>query len=397
MAKEAKVILKPRREESLLRYHPWVFSGAIAKLEGSPTEGDIVAVYSSNGDFLARGHYQLGSISIRILCFDEKAIDELFWHNRLTNAYELRKQLGLIDSSETTAYRLVHGEGDFLPGLVVDIYGSTAVIQAHSAGMFRSREVIVKTLQQLYGNRLKAIFDKSAATVPFKAELNAEDGYVFGSSANEPTVVSEYGKLFGIDWEEGQKTGFFLDQRENRKLLQAYSKDAKVLNTFCYTGGFSVYALQGGAKLVHSVDSSKKAIEQASTNVALNFGNTDVHRSFAADTFDFLRQTNETYDIIVLDPPAFAKHQAALHNALQAYKRLNVAALSHLAKGGMLFTFSCSQAVSREAFQNAVFSAAAISKRDVRIIHRLGQPADHPVSIYHPEGDYLKGLVLQVE
>lgn len=390
-----KIFLKPKREESLLRFHPWIFSGAIASTQGIPAEGDIVAVYSSNGNLLAYGHYQVGSISVRILNFGEGFIDQDFWNNRFNNAYSLRKQLGLIDSKETTAYRLIHGEGDFLPGLVVDIYGNTAVIQAHSAGMFRSKEQIVKSLQQLYGSQLKAIYDKSSSTVPFKAGLNSKDGYIFGQ--NENTTISEYGKQFNIDWEEGQKTGFFLDQRENRKLLETYSKDAKVLNTFCYTGGFSVCALAGGAQLVDSVDSSKKAIELTDQNVNLNFGVGAKHRSFAADTFDFLRDTTDCYDIIVLDPPAFAKHQSALRNALQAYKRLNVAALARLAKGGILLTFSCSQAVNRDAFQNAVFSAAAISKRNVRIIHRLGQPADHPVSIYHPEGDYLKGLVLQAE
>ncbi len=390
----ARVILKPKREESLLRFHPWVFSGAIARVEGSPLEGDVVAVYSASNELMGYGHCQVGSIAVRILSFGKDPIDDTFWHNRFTNAYNLRKQIGLTDSNETTAYRLVHGEGDFLPGLVVDIYGDTAVMQAHSAGMYRSKDIIVQSLQQLYGNRIKAIYDKSAATVPFKAGLEAKDGYLFGSS--QETTVKEYGKLFSIDWEEGQKTGFFLDQRENRRLLEAYSKDAKVLNTFCYTGGFSVYALHGGAKLVDSVDSSKKAIELTDTNVQLN-GNNEKHRSFVLDTFDFLRETNQLYDIIILDPPAFAKHQSALKNALQAYKRLNVAALNRLATGGLLFTFSCSQAVNRDAFQNAVFSAAAISKRNVRIIHRLTQPADHPVSIYHPEGDYLKGLVMQVE
>ncbi len=391
----AKIILKPKREESLLRFHPWVFSGAIARIEGSPIEGDIVAVHAANSNTMGYGHYQIGSIAVRMLSFGEAAIDEAFWHNRFTNAYNLRKQIGLTNSNETTAYRLIHGEGDFLPGLVVDIYGSTAVMQAHSAGMYRSRNMVVQSLQQLYGSHLKAVYDKSSATVPFKAGLNTKDGYLFGSSGE--ATVKEYGKLFNVDWEEGQKTGFFLDQRENRRLLEAYSKDAHVLNTFCYTGGFSVYALHGGAKLVDSVDSSKKAIELTDTNVQLSFGNTDKHRSFAVDTFDFLRENTQAYDIIVLDPPAFAKHQSALKNALQAYKRLNLAALNRLEKGGLLFTFSCSQAVNREAFQNAVFSAAAISKRNVRIIHRLGQPADHPVSIYHPEGDYLKGLVLQAE
>ena len=391
----AKIILKPKREESLLRFHPWVFSGAIARTEGTLTEGDVVTVHAANGTLMGCGHYQIGSIAVRMLSFGEGAIDEAFWHNRFTNAYKLRKQIGLTDSHETTAYRLIHGEGDFLPGLVVDIYGDTAVMQAHSAGIYKSRDIIVQSLQQVYGNRLKAIYDKSAATVPFKAGLDASDSYLFGENQN--ATVKEYGKLFSIDWEEGQKTGFFLDQRENRRLLELYSNNASVLNTFCYTGGFSVYALHGGAKKVDSVDSSKKAIELTDTNVRLNFGETDKHRSYAVDTFDFLRESAEMYDIIVLDPPAFAKHQSALKNALQAYKRLNVAALNRLTKGGLLFTFSCSQAVNREAFQNAVFSAAAISKRDVRIIHRLGQPADHPVSIYHPEGDYLKGLVLQVE
>ncbi len=387
--------LKSGREDSILRFHPWIFSGAISNISGKVDEGDVVQVYSADGKLLASGHYQIGSISVRILTFGEEKVDEHFWLNRLKQAYELRNRLGLTDSKETTAYRLVHGEGDFLPGLIVDIYGTTAVIQAHSAGMFRSRQLIVDALQSLYGNRLTAVYDKSEGTVPFKAGLEAKDGYLFGTK--EESAVLEYGNTFSIDWAEGQKTGFFLDQRENRRLLQQYSKDARVLNTFCYTGGFSVYALQGGAQLVHSVDSSKKAIELTNTNVDLNFGATTQHQSYATDTFDFLRNSNDLYDIVVLDPPAFAKHKAALSNALQAYKRLNLAALSHIESGGLLFTFSCSQVVSKTDFQNAVFSAAAISKRKVRIINRLTQPADHPVSIYHPEGEYLKGFVLQVE
>lgn len=389
------IILKPRREESLLRFHPWVFSGAIDKSKGNLTEGDVVRVYASSGELLGSGHYQVGSITVRMLTFGQELINAAFWHHRLTSAYRLRQRLGLVDNAETTAYRLVHGEGDFLPSLIVDIYGDTAVLQCHSVGMYRSRNQIVETLRQLYGNRLKAVYDKSAATVPFKAELGAEDGYLLGEPASG--LVSEYGSKYVVNREEGQKTGFFLDQRENRQLLERYSKNAKVLNTFCYTGGFSVAALKGGAQLVHSVDSSKKAMELTEQNVALNVTDTSAHTSFTADVFEFFRDSTDVYDLIVLDPPAFAKHNAALRNALQAYKRLNATAMNRIERGGILFTFSCSQVVSREAFQNAVFSAAAITKRNVRILHRLTQPADHPVSIYHPEGEYLKGLVLQVE
>ena len=391
-----KITLKPKREESLLRYHPWIFSGAIAHIDGNPQEGDMVRVYSAQGEQIASGHYQQGSISVRILSFgNEEAGDEL-WLNRIRQAYRLRLLLELAgNSKENTAYRLVHGEGDFLPGLVIDIYGTTAVVQAHSVGMYRNLDRITDALKQVYGNQLNAVYSKSSATIPFKG-LNVTDEYLYGQEKNPATII-EYGNKFNVSWVDGQKTGFFLDQRENRMLLERYCKDAKVLNTFCYTGGFSVYALKGGAKLVHSVDSSKKAVELTDENIALNFGETNRHQSFVSDTLKFLRSTQEQYNIVVVDPPAFAKHQSALRNALQAYKRLNVAALQHIEKGGLLFTFSCSQAVSKEAFQNAIFSAAAISQRKVRIIHRLSQPADHPVSIYHPEGEYLKGLVLYVE
>lgn len=390
-----KIILKRGKEEALKRFHPWIFSGAIKDIQGAPNEGDVVDVYTADGKFAATGHYQIGSITVRILSFAKQAIDNNFWLNKLQQAYNLRLRLGLANNPQTTAYRLVHGEGDGLPGLIVDIYGSTAVMQAHSAGMFREREIIADCLKKIYGDKLTAIYDKSSATVPFKAGLNATDAYLWGTPTNN--TVLEYGNTFDINWEEGQKTGFFLDQRENRKLLEQYSHNANVLNMFCYTGGFSVYALRGGAKLVHSVDSSAKAIDLTRKNVELNFGSTNTHEAFAMDAFEFMHNAKNEYNVIVLDPPAFAKHTKALHNALQAYKRINTQAFTRIQPGGILFTFSCSQVVSREHFRQAVFSAAAISGRNVRILHQLTQPADHPISIYHPEGEYLKGLVLYVE
>ena len=392
-----KIILRRGKEESLRRFHPWVFSGAIERSEGEPQEGDLVDVYSRDGEFLGRGHCQIGSIAVRILSFRKEEIDQSWWNGRMAESYALRKALGLAESDRTTCYRLVHGEGDGLPGLVVDMYGRTAVIQCHSVGMYLSRERIVEALRTCYGDRIGAVYDKSSQTVPFNAGLDAVDGYLWGESTGEESVL-EHGNRFLVSWESGQKTGFFIDQRENRALVGRYAAGRTVLNTFCYTGGFSVYALQGGAVSVDSVDSSERAVALAARNVELNFGADAPHRAIARDTFDFLRESpKDAYDLIILDPPAFAKHHKVLGNATQGYKRLNAAALNKIRSGGILFTFSCSQAVSRELFRTTVFSAAAISGRNVRILHQLTQPADHPINIYHPEGEYLKGLVLYVE
>ncbi len=392
-----KIILRRGKEESLRRFHPWVFSGAIERSEGEPQEGDLVDVYSREGEFMGRGHCQIGSIAVRILSFRQEPIDQPWWNVRFQEAYNLRKSLGLAESQRTTCYRLIHGEGDGLPGLVVDIYGRTAVIQCHSVGMYLSEKQIVDALITLYGNRLSAVYDKSSQTLPYQAKLNAVDGYLYGTDSGEEPVL-EHGNRFLVSWENGQKTGFFIDQRENRALVGHYAAGHTVLNTFCYTGGFSVYALQGGALSVDSVDSSERAVALAARNAALNFGPDAPHRAIARDTFDFLKETpKDRYDLIILDPPAFAKHHKVLGNATQGYKRLNAAALHKIRPGGILFTFSCSQAVSRELFRTTVFSAAAISGRNVRILHQLTQPADHPINIYHPEGEYLKGLVLYVE
>lgn len=390
-----EIILKRGKEESLLRFHPWIFSGAIQHIDGEPKEGEIVTVLDSGRSFIAQGHYQIGSIAVRVLSFQEETIDQAWWTDKIRQAYELRQALGLADNAQTTCYRLIHGEGDSLPGLIVDIYGATAVIQCHSVGMYLSREPIVEAIKSLYGDRITAIFDKSSGTLPFKAGLNAEDEYLFGASNNEP--VLENGNRFLVNWERGQKTGFFIDQRENRALVGHYAKGRRVLNTFCYTGGFSVYALQGGAVHVDSVDSSRHAVELADENVRLNFGPDAPHRAIAQDAFDYLKNINGQYDLIILDPPAFAKHHKVLGNALKGYQRLNAQAFSQIKPGGILFTFSCSQAVSKEHFRQAVFSGAAVAGRNVRILHQLTQPADHPVNIYHPEGEYLKGLVLYVE
>jgi 23S rRNA (cytosine1962-C5)-methyltransferase len=388
-----KVTLKPGKEQSLLRFHPWIFSGAIEKMSGKPEEGDLVTVYSSQDTFLALGHCQIGSIAVRVISFQEVAIDDEFWNNKLRQCYQLRKLLGLAENPQNNVYRLVHGEGDGLPGLIIDIYDNIAVMQMHSVGMYLIREQLAKALKAIYGDRLSGIYDKSEGTIPFKANTGAKNGYVLGEG--KPGTVLEYGNRFLVDWIEGQKTGFFIDQRENRKLVEDYSQGKRVLNVFGYTGGFSVYALRGGATLVHSVDSSEKAIEITNQNISLNFPDAN-HESFAVDAFDFLNNIEDPYDLIILDPPAFAKHQDALRNALQAYKRINANAMYKIKPGGILFTFSCSQVVSKEQFRQAVFSAAAMTKREVRILHQLTQPADHPVSIYHPEGEYLKGLVLHV-
>ena len=395
-----KVILKPRREESILRYHPWVFSGAIAQVTGHPAEGDLVSVCSSDGRLLACGHYQIGSIAVRILSFDEDPTRPDFWQRMLRRAFHLREAYGLAGSESTNCYRLVHGEGDGLPGLIVDYYDGVCVMQAHSAGMFRAKSAICEALKTVYGDDLKAVYDKSSGTAPFKAGLELIDGYLWkapGFDASEQSVL-ENGKRFLVNWEEGQKTGFFLDQRENRAAVGRLSEGRRVLNLFCYTGGFSIYALSGGAVHVDSVDSSRRAMDMVDRNVALNGFAPGQHISHCCDAIDFVKQVPEgAYDLIIVDPPAFAKHRGALKNALRAYQRLNAAAIAKVAPGGFVFTFSCSQVVDKEAFALAVFSAAAETGRSVRILDRLNQPADHSVNIYHPEGEYLKGLLLYVE
>lgn len=394
----AKIILKRGRENSLERFHPWVFSGAIAQIVGDVAEGDVVGVYSSDGRFLASGHYQIGSIAVRVLSFDDSAINDGFWEAMLSRALAVRVATGLADNANTNCYRLVHGEGDNLPGLIIDWYDGVCVMQAHSVGMFRAKRQICEALQKVYGDRLKAVYDKSSATAPFKAGLNLVDGYLYkadGFDVNEK-VVTENGNKFWVNWSEGQKTGFFLDQRDNRALVGKYSEGKNVLNLFCYTGGFSIYALKGGAVSVESVDSSARAISLVDRNVELNgYAN---HVSHVADAKEFLSQVREgKFDLMIVDPPAFAKHRGALKNALRAYQRLNAMAISKIASGGIIFTFSCSQVVDKEAFALAVFSAAAQCGRKVRIIDRLNQPSDHSVNIFHPEGEYLKGLVLYVE
>lgn len=388
------ITLRHGKEQSAKRLHPWIFSGAIAKMSGTPDEGDLVKVYSADGEFLAIGHYQKSSIAVRILSFNDIAVDQNFWNERIASAYNYRKQLGLINNSETNCYRLVHGEGDNLSGLVIDYYNGTAVVQCHSVGMFKNLDNIANALQQTMGEQLTAIYNKSESTLPFKAGIENNDGLLWGEIKTENAL--EYGNSFFIDWIQGQKTGFFIDQRENRKLVEHYAKGKSVLNTFCYTGGFSVYALRGGAKKVVSVDCSARAIELTDKTVAMNFPDAE-HTSVVSDTFKYLDNNKDEFDLIILDPPAFAKHGKVLNNALQGYKRLNMKAIEQIKKGGILFTFSCSQAVSKEEFRKSVFAAAANTKRNVRILHQLTQPADHPISIYHPEGEYLKGLVLQIE
>jgi len=385
--------LKPKKEESLHRFHPWVFSGAIQHIKGKPKEGDVVEILDSNGNFLAVGHYQIGSIAVRILSFEQQTIDRSFWENKIRRAYEVRQSLGLIGDANNT-YRLIHGEGDSLAGLIVDVYGDTAVMQAHSVGMHETRSVLAQAIVDSVPE-VKNVYYKSETTLPFNAPITPKDGYLIGQETTQNAV--ENGLKFHVDWLRGQKTGFFIDQRENRMLLEQYAKNKAVLNMFCYTGGFSVYAMRGGANLVHSVDSSAKAIELTDKNVATNFPNDNRHTSFAEDAFKFLNENKQKYDLIILDPPAFAKHRDALRNALKGYKRLNAKAFEQIKSGGIVFTFSCSQVVSKEQFRLAVFSAAAESKRNVRILHQLTQPADHPINIYHPEGEYLKGLVLWVE
>ena len=390
--------LKPKKEESLQRFHPWVFSGAIQRIEGTPAEGDLVEVLDNSRKFLAIGHYQIGSIAVRVVSFENIPVDTEFWSHKIKQAYDMRLSLGLIAPKKNNTYRLIHGEGDSLPGLIVDVYDNTAVMQAHSVGMHEIRQILAEAIVKNVPE-VKNVYYKSETTLPFNAPITPEDGYLIGKETKELSAL-ENGLTFHVDWLRGQKTGFFVDQRENRSLLERYSQGKSVLNMFCYTGGFSVYALRGGAQLVHSVDSSAKAIDLTEKNVEANFPKDLRHTSFDEDAFKFLNnlQHNEQkYDLIILDPPAFAKHREAIRNALKGYKRLNAKAIEQIKPGGILFTFSCSQVITKEQFRLAVFSAAAESKRNVRILHQLSQPADHPINIYHPEGEYLKGLVLWVE
>lgn len=387
--------LKRHKEESLKRFHPWIFSGAIEHLPENIQNGAIVQVITHDGDFIAKGHYQIGSIAVRVLTFENEEINESFWEKRINAAYLVRQAIGLANHSNNDTYRLVHGEGDNLPGLVIDCYGPTAVMQAHSVGMHLNRHEIAKALVKVLGDKIRNIFYKSETTLPLKAQLGQENGFIYGGDVQD--IAIENGLKFHIDWLRGQKTGFFIDQRENRHLLEKYALNRSVLNMFCYTGGFSVYAMKGGASLVHSVDSSAKAIELTQQNVELNFPGDKRHQAFCDDAFKYLDANHDKYDLIILDPPAFAKHRGALRNALKGYTRLNVKGLEHIRKGGILFTFSCSQVVTKEQFRQAVFTAAALTGRNVRILHQLHQPADHPINIYHPEGEYLKGLVLYVE
>lgn len=390
-----QIFLKRGKEESLKRFHPWIFSGAIHHMDEGIEEGETVRVITAAGEFIAVGHYQIGSIAVRVLSFEDIEINTDFWCERLQSALDVRIGVGIADSPTNNTYRLVHGEGDYLPGLVIDCYGSTAVMQAHSVGMHVCRNEICQALVKVMGDRIANVYYKSETTLPYKADLHQENGFLVGGDASN--VAMENGLKFHIDWLRGQKTGFFVDQRENRSLLEQYAKGKSVLNMFCYTGGFSVYAMCGDAKQVHSVDSSAKAIELTNDNVALNFPGDARHEAFCEDAFKYLDEHDQQYDLIVLDPPAFAKHRAALRNALKGYTRLNVKGLQRIKKGGILFTFSCSQVVTKDNFRNAVFTAAAQVGRKVRILHQLHQPADHPINIYHPEGEYLKGLVLYVE
>ena len=398
--------LKKGKEESLKRFHPWVFSGAVAHIDEGIEEGETVRVITSQKQFIAVGHYQIGSISVRVLSFKDIAIDHNFWTERISSSLAMRQKIGIADNPNNNTYRLIHGEGDGISGLIIDCYDDTAVIQAHSVGIHLCRKEIAKALVEVMGKRISNIYYKSETTLPYKAKLGEEsyeaaaanglkNGFLYGGS--EKNTAIENGLTFHVDWLHGQKTGFFIDQRENRTLLEQYSKGKSVLNMFCYTGGFSVYAMRGGAKQVHSVDSSAKAIDLTKANISLNFPGDERHQAFCDDAFKFLEKEGNKYDLIILDPPAFAKHRAALRNALKGYTRLNVKAFEHIKKGGILFTFSCSQVVTKDNFRNAVFTAAAQAKRTVRILHQLHQPADHPINIYHPEGEYLKGLVLYVE
>lgn len=401
-----KVYLKRGKDESLRRFHPWIFSGAIHHFDSQPEEGEVVEVYALKNnaehtgtdldyEYIATGHYQIGSIMVRVLTFDNEPIDRTFYERRVASAYDVRKSIGVADRHDNDTYRLVHGEGDNLSGLIIDIYGKTAVMQAHSVGMHTDRYTIAQALKNVLNDKIENIFYKSETTLPYKAELGQENGFLLGGSADD--IAIENGLKFHVDWLKGQKTGFFVDQRNNRSLLEHYAKGRSVLNMFCYTGGFSFYAMRGGAKVVHSVDSSQKAIDLTNANVQLNFPGDDRHQAFAEDAFKYLDRMDDMYDLIILDPPAFAKHKDALRNALKGYSRLNQKALEKIHSGGILFTFSCSQIVTKDNFRTAVFTAAAQAGRKIRILHQLHQPADHPINIYHPEGEYLKGLVLYVE
>lgn len=387
--------LKKGKDESLKRFHPWVFSGALQQIPSGLEEGSIVRVLDNDGKFIAVGHWQIGSIAVRVLSFDDEEINFDFWKRRLKVADDVRRSIGVAGRADNTTYRMVHGEGDNLPGLVIDRYGSTVVMQAHSVGMHVCREEIAKAIVDVMNGEVENVYYKSETTLPFKADLNQENGFLIGGSKDN--VALENGLKFHVDWLKGQKTGFFVDQRDNRSLLEHYAKGRSVLNMFCYTGGFSFYAMRGGAKLVHSVDSSAKAIDLTNANVELNFPGDERHRAYAEDAFKYLEAMGDQYDLIILDPPAFAKHKDALRNALRGYTKLNAKAFEKIKPGGILFTFSCSQAVNKDQFRMAVFTAAAQSGRSVRILHQLHQPADHPINIYHPEGEYLKGLVLYVE
>jgi len=389
-----KIILKKGKERSVKRLHPWIFSGAIQKTEGHPAEGDVVEIFSYDNEYLAKGHYQAGTISVRIFSFDRVETNKEYWKNKIENALRLRQQLGLVNNTETNVYRLVNAEGDEMPGIVIDYYNGIIVMQIHSAGMYRIRHMLAEIIQDLYGKNIFAIYDKSEMTIPEKTGLKAKNEFLFGNQYD--TVIKENNCKFYVNVADGQKTGFYIDQRENRRLLSTYCANKEVLNVFCYTGGFSVYAATGGARIIHSVDSSSPAIELTIKIITLNEISASSHQAFCVDAFSYLKEINNRYNIIILDPPAFAKHQGALENALQAYKRINQQAIKQIKPGGLLFTFSCSQVVSKEEFRKSVFAAAANTQRSVKILHQLTQPADHPVSIYHPEGEYLKGLVLYI-
>ena len=395
MAERTKIVLKSGKDQSLRRFHPWIFSGAIKKIYGPPREGEVVDLYDNKDEFLASGHYQAGSIAVRVLSFDPVEVDQQFWDEKIAGAWKLREKLGLVPDPQTDVFRWVNAEGDGLPGLIVDYYGGALVVQMHSIGMYKNLESIKAALLKTGGRRIHTIFNKSNSTLPDRPGITNRSGFLLGSQ--EKGEVLENGYKFNVNWTEGQKTGFFIDQRENRKLVGAWSAQRRVLNMFGYTGGFSVYGLGGEAKLVHSVDSSGKAIDLTRLHVEMNFPGDSRHKAFAEDAFSFMKEIKNSYDLIILDPPAFAKHQNVLNNALQGYKRLNQKAIEQIAPGGILFTFSCSQAVSRENFRKSVFAAAANARRKVRILHHLSQPPDHPVSIFHLEGEYLKGLVLEVE
>lgn len=395
MSERTKIVLKSGKDQSLRRFHPWVFSGAIKKIHGPSREGDVVDVYDNKDEFLASGHYQQGSIAVRVLSFDQMDFDQEFWDKRIQRAWKLREMVGLVDNPQTNVFRWVNAEGDGLPGLIVDYYDGAAVVQMHSIGMYKSLEAIKAALLKVGGKKIHTIYNKSKSTLPDKPGIDNRFGFILGDKVKGE--VLENGSTFGVNWTEGQKTGFFIDQRENRRMLGDLSKGRKVLNMFGYTGGFSVYAMKGGAELVHTVDSSGKAIDLTRENVEMNFPGSTLHEAYAVDAFSYFREIKDQYDLIILDPPAFAKHHNVLSNALQGYKRLNQRAFEVIAPGGIIFTFSCSQAVSKENFRKSVFVAAANARRNVRVLHQLNQPADHPVSLYHLEGEYLKGLILEVE